>query len=895
MKKNRRCWLTMMVVILGWQAVLAQTGDVMERKLAMNLDNIRLDSALYQLTAHSGLGFSYSNDKIPIGEKVNLRGNQSLKAMLDQLCTQYNMTYKLMGQNIVLSPKGESERKVFTSKPTLSGYIKDASTGEALIGAAVYVKEISAGTTTNAYGFYSITLPAGNYTLLVSYIGYTPKELPTTLGQNQTLSLELATDQVQMQEVEIRSTRPDANINEVKMSREILKIDRIKSIPAIFGEVDILKALQLLPGIQSAGEGTTGLFVRGGSADQTLIQLDEAPVYNASHLFGFFSVFNPDAIKDVEIYKGGIPAQFGGRLSSLVDIRMKEGNSKRFSATGGIGLISSRLTLEGPIKKDRASFIVSGRRTYVDVINNLVTRLRTGKKSQVGLYFYDLNAKVNYRINERNTLYLSGYFGRDVLRFDRIFGMNWGNYTTTFRWNHLFSSKLFLNTTVLYSKYDYGIHVESGPQRFDWKSYLEEVNTKLDFNYFLNPNNEIRFGYNVIGHKFSPATITFRESQLDFETFKLDTKYAIEQALYLSNTQKITDKLSLEYGIRYSFFQNIGPGRVFSYRDNIPTDDRAITDTTVYKRLRNINFYHGPEPRIGMKYSVGATSSVKASYNRMRQYMQIASNSTAGLPIDRWVSSDQYIKPQVADQVALGYFRNFRDNMFETSVEVYYKWMQNQIDFKEEAEILLNNNLETELRSGRAWAYGAEFMVRKNSGRLSGWVSYTWSRAQRQIKEINEGKAYSPRYDRPHNVSVVLSYDLSRRISLSGNWVYTTGSAVTFPKGAYEVEGKRINYYEGRNQNRLPNYHRLDLSLTLNGRDRPNRRWKGSWNFSVYNAYSRKNPFTIQFREVYNNDPRINESGELDGEPVEITTKEPKAVKSYLFRFIPSVTYNFKF
>ncbi|MDO1444873.1 TonB-dependent receptor [Rhodocytophaga aerolata] len=775
------------------------------------------------------------------------------------------------------------------SKYTISGYIKDARSGEELIGATVYVQELGTGATSNAYGFYSLTLPEGNYTLLYSYVGFINQKKALTLTSGQTINIELSEESVQMQEVVVSAQKMDENVTEVKMSRENIKIERIKSMPALFGEVDVLRSLQMLPGIQSAGEGTTGLFVRGGSADQTLMLLDEATVYNASHFLGFFSVFNPDAIKDIELYKGGIPAEFGGRLASIVDVRMKDGNSKNFAASGGIGTISSRLTLEGPLVKDKASYIISGRRTYADLFLKLSPDEAINSNT---LYFYDLNAKMNYKINDKNRIFLSGYFGKDVFGFDDVFGLNWGNTTTTLRWNHLFSPKLFLNTTVLFSDFNYGFDINDGAQNFQWKSNLQEYALKLDFNYFLNPSNELKFGSNTMVHRFSPATIKPKNSNSIFESFALDNKYAVEQAFYLSNNQKISDRLSLQYGLRYSLFQNVGPGRVFQYAPGVPKADNTIVDTVSYGRLEKINLYHGLEPRLGARFLVDQNSSVKASYNRMRQYLQIASNSTAGLPIDRWVPADSYIKPQIGDQVAVGYFRNFKDNMFEASVEVYYKWMQNQIDFKDGAEILLNNNLEAELLSGKAWAYGSEFMLKKNTGRTTGWISYTLAKAQRQIEGINNGNPYSPRYDRRHNVSLVLTHELSPRLSLSGNWVYTTGSAVTYPQGFYEVEGQRIAYYpQERNTSRMPAYHRMDLSLNLAGKKKPGRKWESSWNFSLYNAYARKNAFTIQFRDVINGDPGVSE---FDDDLV-INTREPKAVKTSLFGIVPSVTYNFKF
>ena len=758
-----------------------------------------------------------------------------------------------------------------------------------MIGASVVVSELTGtGTITNAYGYYSLTLPAGSYTLKFNFIGYELIERQVDLQSNIKLDVNLAEENLQLDEIVIQSEKPEDNVTDVKMSREKLQVEKIKALPALFGEVDLVKTLQLLPGIQSAGEGTTGLFVRGGSADQNLILLDEATVYNASHFLGFFSVFNADAIKNVEIYKGGIPARFGGRLSSILDIQMKEGNSKKFAMSGGIGSISSRLTLEGPIVKDKSSFIISGRRTYADMF------LRLSPNEDVNsniLYFYDLNAKANYRIDEKNRIFVSGYFGRDVFDFDDTFGLDWGNATVTTRWNHLFNDRLFLNTTVLFSNFGYGFDIDDGAQNFEWESNLQEWGAKLDFTYFIDPRNTLTFGVNSILHRFAPATITPGDNSI-FTDFSLDNRYALEHAIYVGNDHKINEKLFIQYGLRYSMFENIGPGKVFLYEEGVPRSDETLTDSVSYDRLESINFYHGLEPRFSARYMLNQQSSVKASYNRMRQYIQIASNSTAGLPIDRWIPVDTYIEPLIGDQIALGYFRNFRENTFEASVEVYYKWMDNLIDFKPAAEILLNNNIETEILSGKGWAYGAEFLVKKNVGKTTGWLGYTISRTERQIDGINGGEKYNAKYDRTHDISLVVSHQVSQRLTLSANWVYATGQAVSFPVGRYNVDGRSIPFYDDlrRNADRMPSYHRLDLSATLEAKNKKNKRWQSSWSFSIYNAYARQNAFSITFEDIVNED--INYDPDEDGPE---TSRRPGSIKLYLFSLIPSVTYNFKF
>ena len=739
---------------------------------------------------------------------------------------------------------------------------------------------------------HTVSIPSPCRKEIISWFipisGYQSTTIDLSLHDDKTLDVELNSTDVELQEVVVSGQRAENNVQDVKMSREELKIEKVKSLPALFGEVDILKTIQLLPGIQSAGEGTTGLFVRGGSADQNLVLLDEATVYNPAHFLGFFSVFNPDAIKNLEIYKGGIPARYGGRLSSILDIQMNEGNNKRLALTGGIGSISSRLTVEGPIKKGESSFIVSGRRTYADLFLKLSSNDNIRNNT---LYFYDLNAKANYKLSDKNKLFASGYFGRDRFGVADQFGLDWGNATATLRWNHLFSERLFLNTSAIYSNFDYGFDINTDVAKFTWNANLKEYNLKFDFTYFPNPENTLDFGYQVTLHKFEPAKIIPR-GDTNFEALLLDDKYALEQAVYIGNSQQLNDRISLEYGLRYSTFQHIGPGTVYEYEEGKPLSDETISNTIHYNSFKNIKFYHGLEPRFSARYLLTTNSSLKASYNRMRQYLQIASNSTAGLPIDRWIPADRYVRPLIGDQIAAGYFRNLRNNTLEASVELYYKWMQHIIDFKSGADILLNNNIETEISEGKGWAYGAEFLLKKNTGRLTGWVSYTLSRTRRQVADINGGLPYNARYDRIHDISVVSSYQVNPRLSVSATWVFSTGAAVSFPAGRYQLNGQSVAYYDPymRNAYRMPDYHRLDLSAVLEGKNRKHRRWQGSWSISVYNAYARKNAFSITFNEVTNNDP--NYDPDTDGP---IVTKGPGAVKTYLFSIIPAVTYNFKF
>jgi hypothetical protein len=770
---------------------------------------------------------------------------------------------------LLITASGYAQTPAKAKHYTISGKITDQSSGEALLGATVFVRELRTGAVSDIYGNYSLTLDEGSYTLVYSYIGFVTVEKRIELQANQTISLELNPHQQTLKEVEITSEKDDKNVKKPEMSTFRMDIKTIQRIPALMGEVDIIKAIQMLPGVQSTGEGSSGFSVRGGAPDQNLILLDEATVYNVSHLMGFFSVFNNDAIKDVKLFKGDIPANYGGRLSSVLDVRMNEGNSKKYEINGGIGIIASRITLEGPIVKDRSSFIVSGRRTYAD----LFLPLSSNKALQNNrLYFYDFNAKINYRINDNNQIFLSGYFGRDVFK-NEFAGMRWGNETGTFRWNHLFTKQLFANFSFIYTNYRYFLGTPAGDNNsFEWLSNLRDLGVKGDFSYYLNTKNTIRFGAAVVYHMLIPGIARGIGDETVFSEVKVPNNYAVETGVYASNEQKITDHFIVKYGLRLSLFQNVGPGTVFHY------DSAYVsTDSTVYKPGRLYNTYGGIEPRLGLLYEFNEKSSVKTSYARTYQYLQLAQNSTVGTPLDIWFPSSPNVKPQIADQVALGYFRNFRRNTIETSVEVYYKWMQNVIDFKDFAQLLLNSKLEGEIRTGKAWSYGIEFLVRLNEEKLNGWVSYTYSRTYRQIAEINGGDKYPAPYDKPNNISVVLNYTLSKRFVVSANWVYGTGAPVTFPTGRAEVGGKIIPIYSDRNAYRYPDYHRLDLSLTFYSKIKPGKPFNWDLNFSVYNAYNRKNTWSINFVQ--------------DNENPNVTYAE----KVYLFGIVPSITFNFHF
>jgi hypothetical protein len=760
---------------------------------------------------------------------------------------------------------------------TLSGYIKDNSNGEELIGATVFVKELNSGTVTNVYGFYSITLAAGEYEIQFSYIGYTPVNQRINLVKNESLNVELQPESLQMADVVIRSQAIDANISDLKMSRNQIDVQTIKKLPALLGETDIIKIIQLLPGVINAGEGTSSFFVRGGGADQNLILIDEAPVYDPSHLFGLFSVFNADVIKDAELYKGGIPAIYGGRLSSILDVRTKDGNNKNFSGTGGIGTLASRIMFEGPIEKDKSSYIISARRSYVDVF------LRAAGETNL-VYFYDVNAKVNWKPNNKNRFFVAAYLGRDDFSFDDLFGFNWGNATFTLRWNHLFNDKLFSNTSLIASNFDYGLELTDPIQGFLWKSNLQEFTLKEDLGYYLNPENQLEFGYHFTFRRFSPGRISPNVEGSIFSTVELEKYFALDHSLYFSNEQKISPKLTFSYGLRLSIFQQVGSSDIIVYED--PKDNININrlDTLTFDRLQNIKTYINPEPRFSMRYMLGEQSSVKASYNRMVQNTHLIASGTVPLPFNTWMPSGYYLEPQIADQIAAGYFRNIRNNSYEFSMEAYYKKMDMVTDFADNANVFFNQDLAVEFRQGKSWSYGLEFFLEKKAGDLRGFASYTISKTERQIPDVNQGLPFLANYDRRHVFNVIASYEFNAHWIIGSNFTYNTGRPITVPTGKYEYGPYRPDLITERNGYTLPAFHRLDFSATYNPKKNLNRRWQSSWVLSVYNVYNRKNPFTLYTRTSLDSEGNVVGDG---------SQKEARMI--YLFPILPSLTYNFKF
>ena len=771
---------------------------------------------------------------------------------------------------------------------TLNGYVNDAETGEVLIGATVYVNELNSGTITNSYGFYSLTLAEGEYNIDFRYIGYESSSKEIDLVSNQKLDIELSSLDIQLQDVVVSDVAEDYNVSSVEMSTSKLDISRVAEIPTFLGENDIIKAIQLLPGVSSVGEGASGFNVRGGSVGQNLVLLDEAPVYNSSHLLGFLSVFNPDAVKDLKLYKGGIPSRYGGRISSILDIRMKDGNSKKTSVSGGIGSIFSRFTLESPIVKDKSSFILALRRSYADILFRPFLKNSSFLDDGAALNFYDVTAKANFEVNEKNTLYLSSYLGRDVFMFDERQGFNWGNRTGTLRWNHLFNDRLFSNFTLIYSNYDYQLAFGSDDMnKFEWDSRIETINFKPEFSYFINTDNELSVGAELIRYSFEPAN-AIGVSEGEVTDITLPNKFAFEGSVYIGNEQKISD-LTISYGLRGSYYSYHGPGYTYNFSDEgVPGQRKILTEETQVAGRESIKTYSSLEPRVSLNFQPTGSFSVKASYNKMTQYIHLLSNTAASSSLDVWTPSTNNIRPQSGDIYVFGLFKNFKNNLFETSVEVYYKDLKNQIDYIDGADLLINKYFEGDLLSGLGRAYGVELLLRKNRGNFNGWVSYSYGKSELKIEGINNFEWYPTRYDQTHNFKVTSTYKISNRVQLSGNFVYLTGTPVTFPSSKYVIQGFAIphNAEMSRHQFRIPDYHRLDISVTLKGkefkRNGKERKNESSTVIGIYNLYNRRNPFSIYFSQGKSNVSQ----GFVPGEVTRL---------SIIGSFVPSVTYNFKF
>ncbi|MEH6536304.1 MAG: TonB-dependent receptor [Psychroserpens sp.] len=768
-------------------------------------------------------------------------------------------------------------------KFTLSGTITDTNSNETLIGVNIIFPDLQTGTNTNEYGFYSISLPEGNYKVQISYLGYSTITETISFSEDKSINYKLAETTESLDEIVIKQDVEKLNIKKPQMSVNALSINTIKQMPVIFGEVDVIKSITLLPGVTNAGEGSSGFNVRGGAVDQNLILLDEATIFNSSHLFGFFSVFNPDAIKDIKLYKGGIPAKYGGRVSSVLDIYQKDGNSNEFHMNGGIGIVSSRLLAEGPIKKGKGSFLFGGRSSYAHLflplfdIDNIA-------------YFYDLNTKLSYRLNDNNSIYLSGYFGRDVFNISDSFENTYGNTVVNFRWNHLFSDKLFSNMSLIYSDYYYGLNLDF--VEFDWDSGIQNFNFKYDLKHYVNNNFKLEYGLNSIYYKFNPGEIQPSTESSGINPFKLTDKYAFENAVYIDAEHKISDKLSVSYGLRLSSFLRLGQDELNVYENNNPIifneelqiyEKAEPIDTENFSRSDVIESFMNLEPRLSLAYQINDNSSVKASYNRMSQYLHLLSNTTSPTPLDVWTPSGKYAKPQLLDQVAVGYFRTFKDNEFSLEVESFYKTIKNRIDYVDGADLIANNAIEQVILNGEARAYGLEVLFRKNEGKFKGWFAYTLSKSEQKTEGrtaletgINNGQWYSTAYDKTHDISLTGSYELNDKWTFGSNFLFQTGQPTTFPNGQYEYNGITIPNYESRNSSRLQSYNRLDISATYNPKPNSTKRWKGEWVFGIYNVYNRRNAASINFGENR-------------------MTGRNEATRLAIFGVIPSVSYNFKF
>lgn len=803
--------------------------------------------------------------------------------MKNYYITVYVILCMLFYQNFLAQEK--SNIPLPKERFTLSGTITDQNSNETLIGVNIVFPELKTGVTTNEYGFYSITIPKGKHQVQISYLGYQTVNETIDFSQNTRSNWQLSNQNNQLNEVIITDNRTKTDIKKPEMSVNKLSMATIKKMPVVLGEADVLKSILLLPGVTNAGEGASGFNVRGGGADQNLILLDEATIFNSSHVFGFFSVFNPDAIKDLKLYKGGIPSRFGGRASSVLDIYQKDGSSKKFHMNGGIGLITSRLLAEGPLVKDKGSFLIGGRGSYA----HLFLKLSPEQKDN-SAYFYDLNAKLSYKLTENDNLYFSGYFGRDVFSLSQQLTNTYGNSTLNLRWNHLYSDKLFSNLSLIYSDYYYGLQLDF--VGFKWDSGIKNYNIKYDFKNYVSDSFKLNYGLNAIYYDFNPGTIIPSSEESGINRDQLDKKYALEPAIYISADHDVTKNFSLSYGLRYSLFYRLGQSTVNIYANNNPlvfNNDLQLyekgtpIDTKFYGRNDVIQSFDNFEPRFSASYQLNENQSIKASYNRMVQYLQLVSNTSSPTPLDVWTPSDNFIKPQLADQVALGYFKNFKEGMYSLEVETYFKKIKNRIDYIDGAELIANKALEQVVLNGQMRAYGLEILLKKNEGKLNGWISYTLSKSEQQTPGrnaletgINNGQWYNSVYDKLHNLAITSSYALNDKWTFGANFSLQSGQPVTYPEGQYEYEDIIVPSYGLRNANRLPAYHHLDIAATLTPRKNNNRNYKTEWVFSIYNLYNRRNAASINFRQ--NIDTGLNE-----------------AVRTSIFGMVPAVSYNFKF
>jgi len=878
----RNKWILLVIFIFFAAFSFAQD---LNKKISLNEKDKPLGQVLNDISNLGQINFSYSPQEIPVDKKVSIKAkNKTIKEILDNMFKKSGITYTIVEKQIILKAKKTEVVQEPKEKPkyTISGYLKDKRNSETLLGATVYAKGTSMGTATNSYGFYSLTLPEGSYEIIFSFIGFEKTSQTIDLKENKNISVEMDVSKQDIKAVEIVSSTEESEIKSNQLSQIKFSPKIMSQLPGFVGDVDVIKSLQAIPGIKSYGDGSTMFYVRGGNSDQNLILIDEAPIYNPSHLFGFFTAIAPDAIKDVEAYKGDFPANYGGRLSSVIDIKMKDGNMKKFGCSGSLGPFTSSLSLEGPFKKEKASFYVSLRKSNLGWI-----KLPNYSAKTFEMKFSDFNVKLNYKINFNNHLFLTLYGGNDeysrLFVTSHTFGINWKNNLGTLRWNHIFNDKLFSNTTVYYSRYNYFLNIWKENNDY-WNSSIYNATVKTDFTFFLNPKNTFKGGIELSSHLTNPGNVHFAENDIQIHLPEIPQYTSRDFVFYISNEQSLNKKFSLRYGVRLPVWENIGPTTIYYFDENYHVMDTVkIGDKSAYST------FVSPEPRINITYSINEKSSFKISYCRATQFIQVLSNSTSPFTsLEVWVPSGPNIKPQTSDQFALGYFRTLAKSKLNFSAETFYKLLHHQIDYEDHANMLFNPLIEGELRFGEARAYGLELMLRKTEGKLNGWLGYTYSRALKQINGINNNQEFPANYDRPHNIVFNLSYNDTKHWVISANWIYLTGGAISTPTGFFYYNGYSVPIYGEKNNDRLPDYHRLDISVTYKF-NKPERRYQHSLILTLYNAYGRKNPISVNFNKMMDDKGNFVVPANMDV----IYELVPSTIS--VAGIIPSLTYNFKF
>ena len=854
--------------------------SALDQKISVHLKNVTLEQALEKIASQSDIDFAYNQKFLKNTKKANLDfADTSIKTILDSLFQDMELDYVLRGKQIILKKKPKKQSNQETTY-TLSGTLTDKATGEFLIGVNIYFPLLKTGTVTNEYGYYSMSLPLGMYKVEFSYTGFQKTIIETELKQNQLLNIDLQFDESLLAEVTITPDNDNKDMHFASLEKVNISPYTVQKVPNVFGEPDVVKTLQMLPGVTSMYEGASSFYVRGGNRDQNLVLIDDAPVYNPSHFFGLLSAFDQYALKDIQVYKSGMPARFGGRLSSVVDIRMNEGNLEKFKTSGSVGMLSARLTIEGPLKKNKSSFMFSARRSLFDVYLN-----SSSANNFNTLIFYDISTKFNIKINKNNRIYFSLYAGKDVFN-DNVEsdfgGITWFNTASSLRWNHIFNSRLFLNTTLLYSTYNYYLGNPSSNKQV-WHSHITDIGVKADFSFFANPSNTFRFGYHLINHNINPGRL---EKNREVEpAYYTSERYAIEHGLYAGNNKKFSDKFSLYYGLRIPIFYNTGESTIY-----LLDGDYAVADTLHFTKGQTFNTKAGFEPRLVFRYFPNSKNAFSFSFERHYQFLQLLTNLTGSLTsVEVWLPSGPNIKPQISDQIAAGYFTHILKEKVKFSTEIYYKYMKNLVDYRDHALLFLNPRIESELRFGKGRAYGLEISLQKETGKLTGMMGYSLSKTEKQIKDVNNDKVYPANYDRPHEFSVFLSYNISRHWRLSTNWTYATGNPTTTPTGFILIEGKYVPVYNERNNSRFPDYHRLDISATVGSDPAKNRRFQHQLTMGIYNLYGRKNPISINFNKIEENNGNLNISND------QLDMREIFPTQTYLFNVVPTLTYNFKF